>query len=68
VGGFALFHGASHGVELGAGAALAGMVLATALLHSAGIAAGLALRRGNAWWTRGAGIALALFGVSLLAA
>ena len=68
VGGFAWFHGASHGVELGAGAALAGMVLATATLHACGIAVGLALRRRNAWWTRGAGVALALFGVSLLAA
>ena len=68
VGGFALFHGASHGVELGAGAALAGMVLATATLHAGGIAIGLALRRRDAAWTRGAGIALALFGVSLLAA
>ena len=68
VGGFALFHGASHGVELGAGAALAGMVLATATLHACGIAIGLALRQRDAWWTRGAGVALALFGVSLLAA
>ncbi len=68
VGGFALFHGASHGVELGAGAALAGMVLATATLHAIGIALGLALKRQRAGWTRGAGIALAVFGVSLLAA
>ena len=68
VGGFALFHGAAHGSELGAGAALAGMVLATALLHLGGIALGLALRRHDAWWTRGAGIALAVSGVALLAA
>ena len=68
VGGFALFHGASHGAELGAGAALAGMVLATGLLHAGGLLIGLALRQRNAWWTRGAGVALAVFGLSLLAA
>jgi urease accessory protein len=40
VGGFALFHGAAHGQELGAGPALLGMVVATASLHLAGLAAG----------------------------
>jgi urease accessory protein len=68
VGGFALFHGAAHGVELGAGAALAGMLVATVALHVFGIAVGLALRHRSAWWTRAAGIMLALFGVSLLTA
>jgi len=68
VGGFAWFHGAAHGVELGAGAALAGMLLATATLHLAGIAIGLALQRRGAWWERGAGLAVAAFGISLLAA
>ena len=68
VGGFALFHGAAHGSELGAGAALAGMLAATLVLHAGGIAAGLALRRLSPWWMRGAGIALAVFGASLLAA
>jgi urease accessory protein len=68
IGGFALFHGAAHGVELGAGAALAGMLVATVVLHACGIAIGLALRHRSAWWTRGAGIMLALFGVSLLTA
>ena len=68
VGGFASYHGASHGAELGAGAALAGMVLATGLLHAGGLLIGLALRQRNAWWTRGAGVALAVFGLSLLAA
>ncbi|HEY8974291.1 MAG TPA: HupE/UreJ family protein [Burkholderiaceae bacterium] len=68
VGGFAFFHGASHGVELGAGPALAGMVLATALLHLAGIAIGLALRGRSAWWTRIAGAGLAMFGLVLLGA
>ncbi len=68
IGGFALFHGAAHGSELGAGAALAGMLAATFTLHAAGIALGLALRDRSPWWTRGAGIALAASAVSLLAA
>ena len=68
VGGFALFHGAAHGSELGVGTALAGMLAATVLLHAGGIGLGLALRRHHAGWTRAAGIALAVFGVSLLAA
>jgi len=64
----AWFHGAAHGLELGAGAGLAGMLLATATLHLAGIALGLALRRRGAVWQRGAGVAVAVLGVSLLAA
>ena len=66
VSGFAFFHGASHGVELGAGPALAGMVLATALLHAAGLAIGLALRGRSAWWVRVPGAGLAAFGLALL--
>jgi urease accessory protein len=68
MGGFALFHGAAHGSELGVGAALAGMLAATVLLLAGGIAIGLVLHRQSPWWTRGAGIALAVFGISLLAA
>jgi len=68
VGGFAFFHGASHGTELGAGAALAGMVLATALLHAGGIAIGLALRGRGLWLTRVAGAGLSVFGLALLGA
>ena len=68
VGGFAFFHGASHGAELGAGAALAGMVLATALLHAAGIVLGLALRGRSAWLSRVAGAGLSVFGLALLGA
>ena len=68
VGGFAFFHGASHGAELGAGAALAGMVLATALLHATGIALGLALRGRGLWLTRVAGAGLSAFGLALLGA
>jgi urease accessory protein len=67
VGGFAWFHGAAHGLELGAGAALAGMLLATATLHLAGLAAGTLLRRHGAWWARAAGLAVAASGLSLLA-
>ncbi|HZT54658.1 MAG TPA: HupE/UreJ family protein, partial [Burkholderiaceae bacterium] len=66
---FALFHGAAHGQELaghGALAAVAGMVVATALLHSAGIGLGLALKQRSVWLPRAAGAAVALFGVTLL--
>lgn len=71
VGVFAVFHGVAHGHELagehGAGAAIAGMVVATALLHAAGIALGWALRTRSAWLPRAAGAAVALFGTVLLA-
>lgn len=68
VGGFALFHGAAHGQELGQGWALAGMVLATALLHGAGLLLGHALRRRSPWWPRLAGGATAVLGAALLLA
>jgi urease accessory protein len=48
VGVFALFHGYAHGGELGAAGALpfsAGFVIATALLHIAGIGLGLGVSR-----------------------
>jgi urease accessory protein len=70
VAGFALFHGAAHGQELagpGAAAALAGMVIATAMLHGAGIGFGLVLRDGHRWLPRVAGAAVAAFGLVLLA-
>ena len=66
---FALFHGVAHGQELGGpfgGWALAGMVVATALLHGIGIVMGLAMKRGHRWVPRAAGAAVALFGLSLL--
>ena len=63
---FALFHGAAHGAELQGMAALAGMVLATALLHGVGLWAGHALRRRSVWWPRAAGIAASLVGAVLL--
>ncbi len=65
VGAFALFHGAAHGQELAAGAALAGMVLGTALLHAAGIAMGLGLKRANHWLPRVAGGVVALMGLNM---
>jgi len=71
VGVFAVFHGVAHGHELagghGAVAAVAGMVLATALLHAGGIALGWALRQRSAWLPRVAGAAVAVFGATLLA-
>jgi urease accessory protein len=63
---FALFHGAAHGVELQGMEALAGMVLATALLHGTGLLAGHALRRHIVWWPRAVGIAASLVGAVLL--
>ena len=71
VGAFAVFHGVAHGYELsgdhGAGLAIGGMVLATALLHAGGIAIGWALRQRTVWLPRVAGAAVALFGAALLA-
>lgn len=71
---FALFHGLAHGAELAGGhaaAALTGMVLSTAALHTAGIALGLLLRdKGQAaagrWAARAAGLGVAVFGTTLL--
>ena len=70
VGVFAVFHGVAHGYELAGDAqawpTLAGMLLATAGLHGAGIALGWALRHANVWLPRAAGAGVALFGVALL--
>lgn len=68
-GGFALFHGAAHGTELagpGAWSALGGMLLATLLLHLAGMALGRWARHGAAWAAPLAGAAVAAFGTALL--
>jgi urease accessory protein len=67
VGAFAVFHGLAHGAELQGGAALAGMVLATALLHAGGLAIGMKLRSSAPVWSRAAGGAIALLGLGLLA-
>jgi urease accessory protein len=72
VGAFALFHGLAHGAELAAMAsssfALAGMVLATLVLHLVGVVAGRSLRYQNVWKTRALGLGLAGFGAQLLLA
>ncbi len=70
VGVFALFHGHAHGGELGVAGALpfaTGFVIATALLHVAGIALGLGIARiaGGRTLTRILGAATALAGVAL---
>lgn len=67
---FALFHGHAHGGELGAAGALsfgAGFVVATALLHAAGIALGLGIARlsGGTMAARIIGGVTALAGVVL---
>jgi urease accessory protein len=67
--GFALFHGMAHGAELGGawhGAAIAGMVAATVLLHGTGIAIARLLTQRSAWTPRLAGSGVALFGAVLL--
>jgi urease accessory protein len=70
VGVFAVFHGVAHGQELhsesGAALTLAGMLIATGLLHAVGIAIGWSLRHANRWVPRVAGAAVAIFGVALL--
>lgn len=70
VGLFAIFHGAAHGAELlGAGnvaATLSGMVLATLLIHLAGLVLGRGLMRLNLILARAIGSAVALLGLGLL--
>lgn len=69
VGVFAFFHGAAHGNELAGDAqwpALAGMVLATALLHMAGLALGRLVLTRHAWLPRVSGAAVALLGATML--
>ena len=69
-GGFAVFHGMAHGIEVSGAspvAVLVGMVAGTAVLHGLGLAAGLALRAQSVWWPRLAGAALALWGGVMLA-
>lgn len=68
---FALFHGHAHAAEIGDASQMltyaAGMLLATALLHGAGLAAArLALRLNLGMATRAAGAAVALVGLVIL--
>lgn len=70
VGLFALWHGYAHGSEISAGDSAAnyalGFVLATALLHAAGLAFGLGMRRNaRECIVRLAGAGIALCGVYL---
>lgn len=69
-GAFALSHGLAHGYELAANAnafqALAGMVCATLLLHSIGLAVGWSLRGAHVWVPRVAGGVVAAVGSALL--
>ena len=75
VGVFAVFHGHAHGTEMPQDASVyayaAGFMLATALLHGAGIAAGLAAGmladRGGRRVAQAAGGAMAVVGIVLLA-
>ena len=71
VGVFAVFHGHAHGTEMPAGASAVGyglgFVLATSLLHAAGVSLGLAAGIGGRWAVRAAGGATAIAGVGILA-
>ncbi|MDK4734666.1 HupE/UreJ family protein [Rhizobium sp. CNPSo 3490] len=74
IGIFAIFHGHAHGAEMpenaAGGAYAAGFMVATALLHAAGLALGYAVghagKRQGVLVTRTAGSIAALAGVSLL--
>jgi urease accessory protein len=70
IGLFALFHGHAHGTEVPENAGglgyLAGFAVATALLHAAGIAAGLGLGIGFPGLARAAGGACAAVGAGLV--
>ncbi len=72
IGGFALFHGHAHGIEVPESASgieyMAGFALATAALHAVGIGSGLALGHSRyRFLVRAAGAACALVGVALFA-
>lgn len=71
VGAFAIFHGHAHGTELPTAADpmayAAGFVIATGLLHLAGIAIGLLWGRPwGVWAVRGAGAVIAAVGTAFL--
>ncbi|MCZ7466551.1 HupE/UreJ family protein [Rhizobium rhizogenes] len=68
VGAFALFHGHAHGGELGSAGAWQfglGFMIATALLHLAGIALGLGIARFGSAASRTIGALTAIAGLSL---
>lgn len=73
VGAFAIFHGYAHGAEMPANASglnyAAGFLAATALLHAAGIGAGITIGRigaGAPRFTQALGAVVAVAGVGLL--
>jgi urease accessory protein len=68
IGIFGLFHGLAHGLEISGGALPSfggGFVLATALLHGAGLAMGLLLLREKPLLLRLAGLTVAAGGITL---
>lgn len=66
-GGFAFFHGAAHGVEIGGALPmLAGLVVTTAALHMAGIAVGRIVLQRHRWLPHVSGGLVALLGATLL--
>jgi urease accessory protein len=75
VGLFAIFHGHAHGEEMPVDASgtayAAGFMMATALLHAAGVALGIGIQNvGSTYWSRTAqvaGSAMSLAGIALLA-
>ncbi|MEY4138205.1 MAG: hypothetical protein RLZZ371_387 [Pseudomonadota bacterium] len=70
VGGFAMFHGVAHGLELAGNASawltLAGLLSTTVLLHLTGLGLGWVLRHNSIWLARSAGAAVAASGGALL--
>ena len=66
IGGFALVHGAAHGVELGAGRALAGVAVGSALLLVSGGGIGRALRTHPGPWGAALGAGTMAFGFARL--
>ena len=67
---FAVFHGLAHGYELASSAiafeTLAGLLCATALLHTTGLAMGWTLRNRSVWVPRTLGAGVAALGGVLL--
>jgi len=66
IGGFALVHGAAHGVELGAGRALAGVAAGSVLLLVAGLGLGRTLRTHPGPWAATLGAGTMAFGFARL--
>ena len=71
IGGFALFHGHAHGMEVPESASgldyIAGFALATAALHAVGVAAGVGLGTRSRIIARAGGVVCAVFGLGMIA-